>query len=178
MVISWEQYFMGLARLSALRSKDPNTQVGACIVDGNTNRILSVGYNGFPFGCSDKEFPWEKGNPDEYDNKYSYVVHAEANAILNSGKDLSGAILYTTLSPCKECVKLIIQSGIKEIVYLKKYEHDSRIVDRMLNAAGVSMREYKRNAEKVILDIYAKKKYEYNFKKSFVYDHEEVNVGE
>ena len=142
MVITWEQYFMGLAQLSSLRSKDPNTQVGACIVDTKSNRILSVGYNGFPMGCSDKEFPWEKGNPDDYDNKYSYVVHAEANAILNSGgRSLEGATLYVTMSPCRECTKLIIQAGIKNVVYLEQYGKDDRISDRMFNAAGVTRRK-------------------------------------
>ena len=138
MVISWDQYFMGLAQLSALRSKDPNTQVGACIVDTKSKRILSVGYNGFPRGCSDEEFPWGKGHEDDYYNKYSYVVHAEANAILNAGgRSLEGSSLYVTMSPCKECAKLIIQAGIKYVYYPKLYKHDTRIVDRMFDAAGI-----------------------------------------
>jgi len=173
MVISWEQYFMGIARISALRSKDPNTQVGACIID-NEKRILSLGYNGFPRGCSDKEFPWGKGNEDEYDNKYSYVVHAEANAILNSGgRDLHGATLYTTLSPCKECTKLLIQAGIKKVVFSKKFEHDSKIVNRMMDAAGVVREKYDDSKEDSILHIYTSGRHfaDYDI------DHEEVELG-
>ena len=174
MVITWEQYFMGLARLSSFRSKDPVTKVGACIVDRETKRILSVGYNGFPFGCSDKEFPWGKGNEDDYDNKYSYVVHAEANAILNAGRDIKNSVLYTTLSPCRECTKLIIQSGIKEVVYVKKFEHDERIVRRMFDAAGVTLRQYDPEEEPVELKMYLTRPFRFGFSE----DHEEVNAGE
>ena len=114
--ISWDEYFMGVSILSSLRSKDPNTKVGACIVNKN-KRIVGIGYNGFPVGCSDDEFPW--GRDGEFlKTKYPFVVHAEANAILNSTTDLSGATIYVSLFPCHECSKLIIQSGIKEIVYL------------------------------------------------------------
>ena len=110
--ISWDEYFMGVALLAAKRSKDPSTQVGACIVDDN-NVILSTGYNGFPVGCSDDEFSWSRIGED---TKYAYVVHAELNAILNSGgKSLRGARLYVVLFPCNECAKAIIQSGIKEV---------------------------------------------------------------
>ena len=114
--ISWDEYFMGVAKMSALRSKDPNTQVGACIVS-NDNKILSMGYNGLPRGCSDDEFPWAReGAP--LDNKYMYTAHSELNAILNySGGSLEGAKLYVSLFPCNECAKAIIQSGIKEVIY-------------------------------------------------------------
>ncbi len=113
--ISWNEYFMGIAKLSAMRSKDPKTQVGACIVS-NDNRILSVGYNGFPNGCSDEDFPWDKSD-DLYCSKHSYVVHAELNAILNTTTTLKGSTIYTTLFPCNECAKAIIQAGIKTVIY-------------------------------------------------------------
>ena len=135
--ITWDEYFMGVALLAAMRSKDPNTQVGACIVDKN-HVILSTGYNGFPKGCSDDVFPWERTGED---TKYTYVVHAELNAILNSGgKDLRDSVLYVSLFPCNECAKAIIQSGISEVVYLSdKYETEPSTLasKRMLQAAGV-----------------------------------------
>ena len=141
--ISWDEYFMGIALLSAQRSKDPNTQVGACIVSSD-NKILSVGYNGFPLGCSDEEFPWERtGEP--YDTKYAYVCHAELNAILNhAGGSLKGSKIYVALFPCNECAKAIIQAGITEVVYLSDKYADTpgtRASKRMLNAAGVTLRK-------------------------------------
>lgn len=140
--ISWEEYFMGVALLAAKRSKDPNTQVGACIVDEN-HIIISTGYNGFPIGCSDDEFTWERTGSD---TKYNYVVHAELNAILNSGgRSLKGATLYVALFPCNECTKAIIQSGIKEIVYLSdKYASEGPTLasKRMLQVAGVKTRKF------------------------------------
>lgn len=141
--ITWDEYFMGIALLSARRSKDPNTQVGACIVS-DANKIMSVGYNGFPLGCSDEEFPWEReGN--EYDTKYPYVCHAELNAILNNaGGDLRGCKIYVALFPCNECAKAIIQSGITEVVYLSDKYADTpgtRASKRMFNAAGVKLRK-------------------------------------
>lgn len=141
-VINWDQYFMGIVKLSALRSKDPNTQVGACIVSEN-KRIVGVGYNGFPYGCDDDKFPWSKTG-DFVDTKYPYVVHAELNAILNSTKDLNGCTLYVSLFPCHECVKAIIQSGIKEIVYCDdKYcgTESDIAAKRMLEAANVKTRK-------------------------------------
>ena len=118
--ISWDEYFMGIALLSAQRSKDPSTQVGACIVN-QSNKIMSLGYNGLPAGCDDDEFPWERCGDDDYETKYPYVCHAELNAILNAGgRDLSGCKLYVALFPCNECAKAIIQSGIKEVVYLRQ----------------------------------------------------------
>ncbi len=128
---------MGISLLASKRSKDPNTQVGACIVD-NSNVILSTGYNGFPFGCSDDVFPWDREGSD---TKYNYVVHAELNAILNAGgRSLKGAKIYVDLFPCNECAKAIIQSGIKEVVYLyDKYADlpSTRASKRMLESAGV-----------------------------------------
>ena len=138
-IISWQQYFMGVAKLSAYRSKDPNTQVGACIVNAE-NKIVGVGYNGLPWGCEDTQFPWDNREGDMYDTKYPYVVHAELNAILNSIQNLKGCRIYVSLFPCHECVKAIIQSGIKEIVYEdEKYNgtDSDRAAKRMLDAAGV-----------------------------------------
>ena len=122
--INWDEYFMGIALLTAMRSKDPNSQVGACIVSSE-NKILSLGYNGMPIGCSDDEMPWEReGAP--LDTKYMYVCHAELNAILNSAhNNLKGARVYVTLFPCNECTKAIIQSGIAEVVYYGDKYHDS-----------------------------------------------------
>ena len=114
--IVWDEYFMGVAILSSMRSKDPSTKVGACIVNQD-KKIVGIGYNGFPMGCSDDEFPWDREG-DFLDCKYPYVVHAEPNAILNSTVSLKDATIYVTLFPCNECAKLIIQSGIKEIVYM------------------------------------------------------------
>lgn len=133
--ITWDEYFMGLALLSARRSKDPNTQVGACIVNQN-NRIMSIGYNGLPAGCSDDDFPWNN-------EKYPYVCHAELNAILNNaGRDLTNCKIYVALFPCNECAKAIIQSGIKEVLYLSDKYADTDNVKaskRMFNAAGVTL---------------------------------------
>lgn len=130
---------MGVSLLAAKRSKDPNTQVGACIVSGD-NIIISTGYNGFPYGCSDDEYPWDREGTE---TKYPYVVHAELNAILNSkGRSLEGAKIYVSLFPCNECAKAIIQSGIREVIYLSdKYEKNESTAasKRMLNSAGVKM---------------------------------------
>jgi len=141
-VISWDEYFMGMAHLSALRSKDPSTQVGAVIVSP-ANKVVSIGYNGLPKGCSDDEYPWEReGNALE--TKYVYVVHAELNAILNSPMPVTGCRIYVSLFPCNECAKAIIQSGIKEIVYEDdKYAETDYVIasKRMLKSAGVSLRQ-------------------------------------
>ena len=145
--ITWDEYFMGVAKLSALRSKDPNTQVGACIVSED-NKILSMGYNGFPTGCNDDEFPWSKESEetDPYNAKYLYSTHGELNAILNyRGPSLEGSKLYVTLFPCNECAKAIIQSGIKTIIYEDDKYKESAVVrasKRMLNAAKVRYYEY------------------------------------
>ena len=143
--ITWDEYFMGVALLAARRSKDPSTQVGACIVDDD-NRILSTGYNGFPAGCSDEEYPWAREGENANDTKYPYVVHAELNAILNNrGKNLTGARIYVALFPCNECAKAIVQSGIREVVYLSdKYATtpSTQASKRMLASAGVKVRQF------------------------------------
>ena len=153
--ISWDEYFMGVAYLSAARSKDPNTQVGACIVSPN-NKILSMGYNGLPIGCSDDEFPWNRdGEP--YDNKYFYTTHSELNAILNyRGGSLEGSKMYVTLFPCNECAKAIIQAGIKTLIYADDKYADLpafRASKRMLNAAGVTFYPYARSGRSVKLEL-------------------------
>ena len=141
MIISWDEYFMGIAIFSAYRSKDPHTQVGACIVNEDKH-IVGVGYNGMPNGCSDKEYPW--GRDGEFgENKYAYVVHAELNAILNAYTSLKGCSIYVSLFPCNECCKAIIQSGIREVVYLSDKYADmpsTKASKRMLDSAGVSYR--------------------------------------
>ncbi len=143
MIISWEEYFMSVAKLSAFRSKDPNTQVGACVVN-QQNKIVGVGYNGLPWGCDDSDFPWSVRDGQLHDTKYPYVVHAELNAILNSTQQLYGCSIYVSLFPCHECVKAIIQSGIKEIVY-EDDKYDGTASDiaakRMLDSAGVAYRK-------------------------------------
>ncbi|WP_273225804.1 deoxycytidylate deaminase [Mogibacterium timidum] len=151
--ISWDEYFMGVSLLAAKRSKDPNTQVGACIVDSN-HVILSTGYNGFPLGCSDDELPWARTGED---TKYPYVVHAELNAILNSGgKSLRDATIYVGLFPCNECAKAIIQSGICEVVYLDdKYANEKSTLasKRLLSMAGVKMRKLKPREKTLVLSF-------------------------
>ena len=151
--ISWDVYFMGVSLLAAKRSKDPHTQVGACIVSDD-NIIISTGYNGFPCGCSDDEYSWDRtGN----DTKYPYVVHAELNAILNShGRKLRDAKIYVSLFPCNECAKAIIQSGIKEVVYLcDKYSDSPATVasKRMLASAGVKITRLDPPEKPIILDF-------------------------
>ncbi|KAH8240205.1 hypothetical protein KR032_012164 [Drosophila birchii] len=180
--LHWDDYFMATSILSAKRSKDPVTQVGACIVDSQ-NRIVAIGYNGFPRNCSDDEFPWSKAKKshDDYDpleDKTMYVVHAEANAILNSnGASLTGTRLYTTLFPCNECTKLIIQvmirspwclyliifippsflqSGIAQILYLSdKYAEKPkyRASKRMLDAVGVAYKQHQPQQKEIIIDF-------------------------
>ena len=153
--LSWDEYFMGIALLSSMRSKDPSTQVGACIVNSE-KRILSMGYNGMPHCCDDDVYPWDRqGNP--LDSKYLYVCHAELNAILNcsTGK-VRGCTVYTTLFPCNECAKAIIQSGITEVVYMmdKYAESDSvKASKRMFDAAGVLYRPYVISNKKVTLEL-------------------------
>lgn len=153
--ISWDEYFMGIALLSAKRSKDPSTQVGACIVNP-LNKIVGIGYNGFPIGCSDDELPWARESENMNETKYPYVVHAEANAILNSTKDLHGARMYVALFPCNECTKLIIQSGIKEIIYLSdKYKDTPPVLasKKMLKMAGVTFRQLKLEDSKIEINF-------------------------
>ena len=151
--INWDEYFMGIAMLAARRSKDPNTQVGACIVSQD-HIIISTGYNGMPTGCSDDEFPWERVGEQ---TKYPYVVHAELNAILNAnGRDLRGSKLYVALFPCNECAKAIIQSGVREVVYLSDKYADSVATmasKRMLDAAGVAYRRLEPAVREITLDF-------------------------
>ena len=153
--LSWDEYFMGIASLAAMRSKDPSTQVGACIVNAD-KRIMSMGYNGMPRNCNDDEFPW--GREDEpFNSKYLYVCHAEFNAILNCERgNLRGCTVYVTLFPCNECAKAIIQSGITEVVYMQdKYaDTDSvRASKRMFDAAGVLYRPYAVSNKKITLEL-------------------------
>ena len=155
--LTWDEYFMGIAVLSSLRSKDPSTQVGACIVDSN-HRILSVGYNGMPFSGrsdNDKEYSWDKA--DGLDSKYLYVCHAELNAILNSGgHNLNGCRIFVALFPCNECAKAIIQAGIKTIVYdCDKYANTPAVIasKRMLDAAGVRYYKYNRTGRKITIEV-------------------------
>ena len=143
--ISWDEYFMSMAILSSQRSKDPNTKVGACIVDQD-HKIVSNGYNGMPCHCDEEKLSWNKG--EGLDSKYLYVCHAEFNAILNTrdGQALKGCTLYVTLFPCNECTKAIIQSGIKEVVYMdNKYKDttETKASALMLKLAGVKTRQYK-----------------------------------
>ena len=151
--ISWDEYFMGIATLSGMRSKDPNTQVGACIVSQD-NKILSMGYNGLPRGCSDDEFPW---NRDGEDNKYFYTTHSELNAILNyRGGSLEGAKLYVSLFPCNECAKAIIQAGIRTVIYdSDKYSSSAatRASKKMFDAAGVRYYQYQRSGRNIQIII-------------------------
>ncbi len=153
--ITWDEYFMGVAMLAACRSKDPSTQVGACIVSPE-NIIISTGYNGMPKGCSDDEFPWDRTGED---TKYPYVVHAELNAILNAnGRDLRGSRIYVALFPCNECAKAIIQSGIREIYYLSDKYADTpttKASKRMLDAAGVRYVQLRTSVKSITLDLVA-----------------------
>ena len=151
--ISWDEYFMGVAMLAARRSKDPSTQVGACIVSQD-NIIISTGYNSMPKDCSDDEFPWDRTGEE---TKYPYVVHAELNAILNAnGRDLRGSRIYVALFPCNECAKAIIQSGVKEVLYLSdKYGSTPSTLasKRMLTAAGVKFTQLKTTVKSITLDF-------------------------
>lgn len=151
--LNWDAYFMGLALLSSQRSKDPRTQVGACIV--KNNRILSMGYNGFPNGCSDDEFPWNSDG-DVLNVKNTFVCHAELNAILNSSGDVRGATIYVTFFPCNECTKAIIQSGIKKVVYLDDRNHNKPCIiasRKMMKAAGVNFVAYQKQNKTITIDL-------------------------
>ena len=151
--INWDEYFMGIAMLAARRSKDPNTQVGACIVSQD-NIIISTGYNGMPKGCSDDEYPWEREGEE---TKYPYVVHAELNAILNAnGRDLRGSRIFVALFPCNECAKAIIQSGVAEVLYLSDKYKDTMlnmVSKKMLDAAGVKYTKLTTSLDSITLDF-------------------------
>ena len=155
--ISWDEYFMGIALLSARRSKDPSTQVGACIVSAE-NRILSVGYNGMPRNCDDDEYPWDREG-GALETKYMFVCHAELNAILNyssANGTLKGSKVYTTLFPCNECAKALVQSGVGEIIYYSdKYSTtDSTLAaKRMFRSAGIKLTPYEFSGKKEIIEL-------------------------
>jgi dCMP deaminase len=152
--ISWDEYFMGLAILSAQRSKDSNTQVGACIVNED-KKIISVGYNGMPIGCIDDDMPWEReGSFSE--TKYAYVCHAELNAILNTTSSLKGSTLYVTLFPCNECAKAIIQSGIKKVVYMdNKYAgtDENLAAVKMFDMVGIECVKYEKSGKNITVEL-------------------------
>ena len=154
--ISWDEYFMGIAMLSAQRSKDNSTQVGACIVN-DKHKIVSVGYNGMPMGCDDDDMPWEREGVTALDTKYPFVCHAELNAILNSSfGSLGGCTLYVTLFPCNECAKAIIQSGIKRVVYkCNKYADTDSVKASciLFDKCGVSVEEYQSSGKDIVLSM-------------------------
>ena len=154
--ITWDEYFMGIAMLSAERSKDNNTQVGACVVN-DENKIVSVGYNGMPTGCNDDEMPWERDGNSPLDTKYPFVCHAELNAILNSNATtLNGCTLYVTLFPCNECAKAIIQSGIKRIVYYSnKYDGTESVTASamLFKKCGIETIQYSPTGKKIELNM-------------------------
>ena len=154
--LSWDEYFMAVAMLSGMRSKDPNTQVGCCIVSAD-NKILSMGYNGLPMGCSDDEFPWDREGDDPLATKYPFVAHSELNAILNyRGGSLDGAKLYVSLFPCNECAKAIIQAGIRTVIYASDKYADApmtRASRRMFDAAGVTLRKYEPTGREISVAV-------------------------
>ncbi len=150
--ISWQDYFMGIAKLSAMRSKDPSTQVGACIVDQN-NKIVSVGYNGMPYGIDDATAKWGKLG-EWQDTKYPYVCHAELNAILNSPRSVVGCRIFVTHHPCNECAKAIVQSGIKEVIYEDSKPGKTSDVARIIfEYAGVSVTKYQTQLNNIVIDF-------------------------
>jgi len=154
--LSWDEYFMGIAMLSGMRSKDPKTRVGVCIFSQD-NKILSMGYNGLPNGCSDDEYPWAREGDDPLETKYVYAVHSELNAILNyGGGNLKGAKIYVSLFPCNECAKAIIQAGIKEVIYdSDKYDDTASVIasKRMMDSAGVRYYQYHRTEREITITL-------------------------
>ena len=154
--ISWDEYFMSVAKLAGMRSKDPNSQVGSCIVSSD-NKILSIGYNGFPIGCSDDEYPWSRDDQDPLKTKYLYVTHSELNAILNyRGGSLEGARIYVSMFPCNECAKAIIQSGIKTVIYeVNKYPDSASVLAsmKMLASSGVQVRKYSPSGREISFTV-------------------------
>ncbi|XP_025961067.2 deoxycytidylate deaminase isoform X1 [Dromaius novaehollandiae] len=154
--LEWPEYFMAVAFLSAQRSKDPSSQVGACIVNSE-NKIVGIGYNGMPNGCSDDVLPWTRTAAHRLDTKYPYVCHAELNAIMNKNSaDVKGCSMYVALFPCNECAKLIIQAGIKEVIFMSDKYHDTTEMTaarRMFDLAGIIYREFKPKCNKIIIDF-------------------------
>ncbi|KAL1520709.1 hypothetical protein AB1Y20_022278 [Prymnesium parvum] len=155
--IGWHDYFMSVAMLSAFRSKDPNRQVGACIVDPKTQRIVGIGYNGFPIGINDDSLPWARSATSWLDTKYPYVCHAEVNAILNKNcESLAGCRMYVTLHPCNECAKLIIQSRISEVVFFSgahRGEESMQASRKMFKLAGIKMWQHRPSSARIVLDF-------------------------
>ena len=153
--LTWDEYFMGVALLSALRSKDPNTRVGACIIN-DQKKIVGIGYNGLPIGCEDDEFPWSREG-EFLETKYPYVCHAELNAVLNKiSVDLHRCTIYVSHFPCNECAKVIIQSGIKEVIYLEdKYAETDPVIasKRMFDAAEVQSRHLTEHRKSVLVEF-------------------------
>ncbi|XP_023598754.1 deoxycytidylate deaminase isoform X1 [Trichechus manatus latirostris] len=154
--LEWPEYFMAVAFLSAQRSKDPNSQVGACIVN-TENKIVGIGYNGMPNGCSDDLLPWRRTAENKLDTKYPYVCHAELNAIMNKNSaDVKGCTMYVALFPCNECAKLIIQAGIKEVIFMSDKYHDSEEATAarlMFDMAGVTFRKFTPKCSKIVIDF-------------------------
>jgi len=154
--LEWSEYFLAVSFLSAMRSKDPATQVGACIVNDD-KRIVGIGYNGFPRGCPDEKLPWGKTSKNELDTKYMYVCHAEMNAIMNKNSaSVEGCTMYVALFPCNECAKMIIQAGIKEVIYYsdKHAEKNSTIASkRLLDMAGVPYKQFVPKMKRIVIDF-------------------------
>ncbi|XP_076300043.1 deoxycytidylate deaminase [Lasioglossum baleicum] len=154
--IDWDEYFMAVAFLAAKRSKDPSTQVGACIIN-DEKKIVGVGYNGMPIGCNDDDFPWSRNSSDRSETKYLYVCHAELNAVLNkNSSSVKNCTIYVALFPCNECAKVIIQSGIKTVVYMSdKHAKKKKTIaaKKMFNAAGVEYRKYTPKNNKIVIDF-------------------------
>eukprot|EP00128_Syssomonas_multiformis_P017229 Colp12_sorted_trinity150504_noHs@1641 len=154
--LSWSDYFMAVAFLSAQRSKDPNSQVGACIVTPD-NKIVGIGYNGMPNGCSDDDLPWSRSGDSILDTKYPFVCHAELNAIMNKNSaDVKGCSMYVALFPCNECAKLIIQAGLREVIYMSdKYHEKPEFIAsrRLLDMAGIKYRKYETKTKQVLIDF-------------------------
>ena len=156
--LGWDDYFMSVAFLSAQRSKDPSSQVGACIVNPD-KKIVGIGYNGMPVGCSDEILPWSRTGETIMDTKYAYVCHAELNAIMNKNSfDVTGCSLFVALFPCYECAKVIVQSRIREVVYYSDKYHDRpemKASRRMFNLAGISYRQHRPEASQICIDFTA-----------------------
>ena len=140
MRLSWSEYFMAQAITASLKSKDPSTKVGCVIVDPNTKKQIAMGYNGFPKGIDESHLTWNKDRNQGIENtKYPYVVHAEANALMNAYQSVSGADVYVTLQPCSECVKLLISAQIGRIFYLDP--RPCKMAEKMLNLAKIPCKE-------------------------------------
>ncbi|KAJ8335881.1 hypothetical protein SKAU_G00392230 [Synaphobranchus kaupii] len=154
--LEWPEYFMAVAFLSAQRSKDPNSQVGACIVN-QENKIVGIGYNGMPNDCDDDLLPWARSSSDWLDTKYPYVCHAELNAIMNKNSaDVKGCTIYVALFPCNECAKLIIQAGIKDVIYLSDKYHDKKEMTasrRLLDMAGIKHKQFEPKRKRIVIDF-------------------------